>query len=182
MTRRMWHPALGAWIVIVWVALWGEVSAANVLGGLVVAVGLLALFPSAGVRRGAPVRPLEILRYTGFFMWELVKSNIAVAWAVVAPGRVVREGIVAVPLQGRSDLLTTLFANSVTLTPGTLSLDVDTDGDGRVLYVHVLDIRDIAKTRRDLAYMEYRAIRAFGERDEREAAVDPRPRPGEAVP
>lgn len=161
-------------MVVVWVALWGDLSVANLLGGVAVAAGLLLVFPSAGLERSVPLRPLEALRYASFFSWALVKSNVAVAWAVVQPGRVVREGVLAVPLQSNSDLLTTIFANSVTLTPGTLSLDVGSTPEGSVLYVHQLDVDDIEAARCDLAYMEYRAIRAFGTEAERASAVDPR--------
>lgn len=75
-----------------------------------------------------------------FFVYELVLSSVRVAWAVIAPGRTIRPGIVAVPLDARTDLQITLFANLVSLTPGTLSLDLS--DDRRVLYVHDMFVED----------------------------------------
>jgi len=59
-----------------------------------------------------------------------------------------RPGIVAVPLEARSDIEITLFANLLTLTPGTLSLDVSSDK--KVIYVHALYVDDAGSFRREI--------------------------------
>jgi len=74
------------------------------------------------------------------FLAELAKSTYAVIGAVLAGNRRLRPAFVAVPLDVRSDAGITLFANMVTLTPGTTSLDVS--DDRTTLYVHVLDAAD----------------------------------------
>jgi multicomponent Na+:H+ antiporter subunit E len=74
----------------------------------------------------------------GIFVRELVLGAVNVAWLVLQPKLVLRPGIVAYPLTVTSDLQITLLANMITLTPGTLSLDVS--DDRRWLYIHAIDI------------------------------------------
>lgn len=69
-----------------------------------------------------------------FFLYELVKANIQVAYDVITPKFYMTPGIVEVPLDAKSDMEITLLANLISLTPGTLSLDVSSDR--KVLFVH----------------------------------------------
>lgn len=69
-----------------------------------------------------------------FFLIELAASSLRVAWDVATPRKHRSPGIVAVPLDVETDAQITVLALLITLTPGTLSLDVSTDR--RVLYVH----------------------------------------------
>ena len=87
-------------------------------------------------------RAFAWLRVVATFIAELAKSTAATVRAVLGPTERLRPAILAVPLDVRSDAGTALFANMVTLTPGTTSLDVS--ADGRTLYVHVLDAPDHA--------------------------------------
>jgi multicomponent Na+:H+ antiporter subunit E len=152
-----------AWLVAAWVALWGEPSAANLLTGVLVAGGLILAFPAfpapGGARRGR-LHPLAAARFAASFLWDLVVATAVVAREVVTPGSRISEGIVAVPIRGVSDLVTTVVANAISLTPGTLTVEVDRDPT--VLYVHVLHLRDATAVRRDVRALEARAIRAFG--------------------
>lgn len=148
------------WLVLVWVALWEEVSPGNVLAGVAVATALLAAFPRGeGLLRGR-IRPLATARFVVHFSWKLVEASVIVAWEVVTPRNRINEGIVAVPIHGVSDGLVTVVANGISLTPGTLTLEVDRDPT--VLYVHVLHLRDIEAVRRDVLRLEELAVRAFG--------------------
>lgn len=83
-----------------------------------------------------------------FFSWELALANIRVAYEVLTPKHRMRPGIIAVSLATDSDLQTMLFANLITLTPGTLSLDVS--DDRRTLYVHAMYVDDAHGTRMGL--------------------------------
>lgn len=76
------------------------------------------------------------------FVMELAKSTTATIRAVLGQPERLRPAILAVPLDVRSESGIALFADMVTLTPGTTSLDVS--ADGRTLYVHVLDAPDHA--------------------------------------
>jgi multicomponent Na+:H+ antiporter subunit E len=72
-------------------------------------------------------------------------SNLRVLWDVLTPRHTSRPGIVGVPLAARTDLEITLVANLVSLTPGTLSLDISEDR--QTLYVHVMFMDDIEAVR-----------------------------------
>jgi multicomponent Na+:H+ antiporter subunit E len=80
----------------------------------------------------------------------------------------VTAGIIAVPLGTHSDALTTLIANAISLTPGTLT--IESHPDPTTLYVHVLHVAKIDKVRRDIAQLATLAIAAFGSREDAVAA------------
>lgn len=82
----------------------------------------------------------KLPRFAGLMLWEIVLSSIRVAQAVLSPDMKIKPGIIAYPLQAKSDLEITLLANLITLTPGTLSLDVS--NDRRVLYIHGMFVDD----------------------------------------
>ncbi len=157
--RRLPHLA---WLAAVWVALWGDVTAGNVLAGAAVAVGLVSVFPGARPGPAAPVRPVALLRFAGFFVWQVIKANAILSWEIVTPKRHLEAGIVGVELHTQSDAVITLIANAITLTPGSLALMVHRSGSRRVLYVHILHLNDVDAVRRDLARTERLAIAAFG--------------------
>lgn len=87
-------------------------------------------------------RTYLILRLIAVFMRELVKSGVNVARIVLRPGLEFRSGILAIPLACKSDLEIMIFANLITLTPGTLSIDVSDDRS--TLYVHAIHTDDPA--------------------------------------
>lgn len=87
-------------LVVTWVALWGDLTPANVLSGFAVGGLIVARFPlDTG---DAPLRPLAALRFLGVFLVELVKASAVVAWEVVTPTDRINQGIVAVPVLGCS--------------------------------------------------------------------------------
>ncbi|MCU0261192.1 MAG: Na+/H+ antiporter subunit E [Ilumatobacteraceae bacterium] len=166
-------PALVVWLVVLWVGLWGSITWANVLGGLAVAVGVLvvARYYDPDDDRPVRVRPHWAVVYAAVFLVLLVRSNLELARQVLTPRPAFRSAIVAVPLCVESPGLVTLIANSVTLTPGTLSIEVLDGPDGLpVLYVHALDARDPDAVRGDVRFLERYAARAFGTADERARA------------
>lgn len=148
-----------AWSVLVWCALWGEVSVANVLWGAVAGAGTLRLVPAAGRRGDVAVRPLAALRFAGWFVWALVRASAVVAWEVVTPTNDINEGIVEVPLGTDAPGLVTLIANTISLTPGTLTLEVRSDPP--TLYVHVLHLREVEDVRADVLHLERLACATF---------------------
>ncbi|MDD2476229.1 MAG: Na+/H+ antiporter subunit E [Dysgonamonadaceae bacterium] len=75
-----------------------------------------------------------------FFLWELIKANFEVAYEVVTPSHNMTSGIIAVPLDTKTDLEITIFSSLVTLTPGTLSIDVSADKSH--LFVHTMYIEN----------------------------------------
>jgi len=160
------------WLVALWVALWGDVSIANVIGGLVVALAVIILFRSgrSGGSGEMALRPLKAAKFAAYFAYKLVESSIVVVILIVTWRRHIRSGIVAVPLRGCSDALVTLIAGAISLTPGTLTLDVRRDP--LTLYIHVLHINDVEEVRREVRRLEVLAVEAFGTRDALARLVD----------
>lgn len=76
--------------------------------------------------------------YIPIFLWEIVKANMDVAYRVIRPDLPIKPGIVKVKTSLQSATACTLLANSITLTPGTLSVDIDMDQS--VLYIHWIDV------------------------------------------
>lgn len=82
----------------------------------------------------------KTIRLAGFFLVELIVSSLRVFWDVVTPGHISRPGIVGVPLNARTDMEILLVTNLISLTPGTLSIDLSRDR--QTLFVHVMYLDD----------------------------------------
>ena len=133
-------------LALVWALANGHLSLPSLVIGFVLGYGVLWFAqPLMGPSRYFRRLPIAI-RFAGFFLWQLVLSNFRVAYDVITPRLHMRPGIVAVPLDAKTDLEITLLANLITLTPGTLSLDVSEDR--RTLYVHAMFV-DSADNVRD---------------------------------
>jgi multicomponent Na+:H+ antiporter subunit E len=155
------HLVVVALLTAVWVGLWGDVTVANVVGGIVVAVGCLAAVPLDEPARRGRLRPFAALRYVVFFAKELLIANVVVAVEVVTPGNRDNEGIVALPLAPScSPTVVLVVVNSIGLTPGTVVVDIAQDPG--TLFVHVLHLDDHDESVRQLVELERRAIAAFG--------------------
>ncbi|MCL4797767.1 MAG: Na+/H+ antiporter subunit E [Bryobacteraceae bacterium] len=88
---------------------------------------------------------LVIAEFLIFFLYELVLANLRLAKDSLRPTRDLRPGIIAVPLDLETAWQIIVLSNLITLTPGTLSLDVSPDG--KVIYVHAMDASDIESVR-----------------------------------
>ncbi|MDM9627102.1 Na+/H+ antiporter subunit E [Rhizobium sp. S152] len=136
-------------LTIAWAAVSGSTSPHNlVLGFVLGAVALLVVrepYGGAGYLR----RCWAILSLILLFLKELSLSALRVAATVLSPKLTIKPGIFAFPLTVDRDFEIALLANMITLTPGTLSVDVS--DDRRILYVHALDCSDPDKARRDIA-------------------------------
>jgi len=86
-----------------------------------------------------PGRYFWFLIYIPVFIWECLKANIDVAFRVIHPSRPIKPGIVRIKTALKSDIALTFLANSITLTPGTLTVDVDKEGG--FLYVHWINVK-----------------------------------------
>ena len=138
-------------------------------------MSLTSLRPPAGpsvvrAEDEGSVRPLAALRFLVVFTWALVVATWQVVVAVVRPRLRLAEGIVAVPLVSRSPVIATFVANAISLTPGTLTVEVSepTVDGSLVLYVHALDVDDPDAVRRDGRRFEELAVAAFGSRLDRD--------------
>ena len=131
---------LNVLLALAWVALTGEFTPLNLAIGFVIGLGALWLTRRNGGQPGYVRKVGIVIGFATFFLWELVLANLRMALLVLKPHGTLRPGIVAVPLDLRSESQVALLANFVTLTPGTLSLDIS--DDRQVLYVHAVDVPD----------------------------------------
>jgi multicomponent Na+:H+ antiporter subunit E len=135
-------------LALTWATLQGELSAINVASGFVVGAAIIYIF------RRMFFRPLYFRKtrlgvtLALVFIKELIKANIAVLRVVISQRPYVRSGVIAVPTELTSDLALTMLANMITLTPGTLTLDIS--ADRRYLFVHTLNLDDPEDVKREI--------------------------------
>ena len=137
-------------LAIAWAALTGTFT----LGGLAIGmgVGFFALWVAQPLfeNRGGGyfTKVWRWIKLVVLFHYELIVSSLTVAWDVLTPRHRARPGIVAVPLRAKGEAEVLLVTNLISLTPGTLSLDVTEDCN--TLYVHAMFADDPARIRRDI--------------------------------
>ncbi|MBE7640809.1 MULTISPECIES: Na+/H+ antiporter subunit E [Salegentibacter] len=127
-------------LTFVWVALTGDFSFQNYLFGFLVNFFILWVITRGSSDARYFMLLPKVIAFFFYFLWELFKANLQVAYEVVTPNFRMKPGIVKVPLTIQSNLGITFLANMISLTPGTLSLDVS--NDKKVLYVHSMYITD----------------------------------------
>ncbi|MBI6119338.1 Na+/H+ antiporter subunit E [Salegentibacter maritimus] len=127
-------------LTFVWVALTGDFSFQNYLFGFLVNFFILWVITRGSSDARYFMLLPKLIAFFFYFLWELFKANLQVAYEVVTPNFRMKPGIVKVPLTIQSNLGITFLANMISLTPGTLSLDVS--NDKKVLYVHSMYITD----------------------------------------
>ncbi len=166
LARALHRLPLLAWLVLVWILLWGTYDAGTVLFGVVVAVLVMTVFPSPPIATNMVVRPGRVVQLVLHLVWDLVISTARVAWQAVRQGPRTTAGIVAVTLVTDSDHLTAMVANAVSLAPGTFVLQIDRAH--RICYVYQLGMRegDAEAVRRAVLTWERRVVRALGSADE----------------
>lgn len=135
-------------LAIAWAALNGELTREGLFGGFILGYFMLWASRRALNCTNYVSKVPQVVGFFLFFAWELVQANLRVAYEVLTPGHKMRPAIVAIPLDIQSDFEILLLANLITLTPGTLSLDVSTDR--RVLYVHSMYVNNVDEFRRSI--------------------------------
>lgn len=147
-------------LALIWAFITGTFNLVNVtigfvLGYLVILVASPALDESRYVKKVWLTIGLLL-----FFFKELFVSSVRVAIDVVKPSFKMQSGIVGIPLDAETDLEKTLLANMISLTPGTLSIDISKDG--KTLYIHAMyiDDGDVEAVRKEIKEgMEARLLR-----------------------
>ena len=139
-SKWMPHPLLSMLLLGTWLLLNNTVSPGHLLLGTLFGL-LIPLF----TRRFFPepvrlCRPGLILRFAGHLLWDIIRANFSVARVVLGPGSAVRPAFVRGPLEIEDDFAITLFACVISLTPGTVSADLDSER--RYLLLHALSVDD----------------------------------------
>lgn len=147
-------------IMLGWAVVTGDYGSGNLAFGFLVGFG--ALWIAAGLFGDSRyhARLLGGIRLLAFFLVDLVKSSLVVAWDVLTPTLHARPAFVEMPLDAASDIEILLTANLISLTPGTLSIDVSPDR--RTLLVHAMYADDPAAVVAGLkAGMERKVLEAL---------------------
>jgi multicomponent Na+:H+ antiporter subunit E len=146
----------------VWVAVTGAFTVPNLALGFVFGAASLFFIRNDIAASAFIFRPRRILSLAGLFVYELMMSAIKVATLVLRPKLDLKPGIFAYDTSLTKDGHITLLANLITLTPGTLTVDVS--DDERTLYIHALDCSDVEATRADIRNgFEKKIKEAFGD-------------------
>lgn len=158
------HVALVVWLVVAWVAFWRDVSAANILSGLLVAALTIALFPLPSEAGSLQFRLIPGVRFLLRSAWSIIRANVVVAWEVVTPTNQINEGVVAVELPSHHPTVITLVSHAIILAPGTMVVDIDVGDDTRptTLFVHVLHLRSVQDVRDEVVELGALAMAAVG--------------------
>lgn len=143
-------------LALAWMALTGQFDPFNFFVGFVIGYLLLRLLRPPEASLAYFGRGWLILRFVLFYLKELFQANLRMAMAVLSPKLNFTPAVVAIPLESRSDLAVTLLSNLITLTPGSLTLDISSDCS--VLYVHTMHADDIDQFRSQIKSLESRVL------------------------
>lgn len=135
-------------LAVTWAATTGNFSLFNLFAGFILGYLILRLFRH--VMGASPYygKVGQILGFIGFFLWQLVKANLRMAYHVVTPHSSLRPAVIGVPLEEHTDTELLILTNMISLTPGTLSLDLS--DDKRTLYIHTMDLTNSESSIRDI--------------------------------
>jgi multicomponent K+:H+ antiporter subunit E len=142
MTKRLLpHPYLTVLLAITWMLLENTLSAGvfvfGLILGLVIPIVTAAFWPDRPVLR----RPGGVLSYVAIVIWDIVVANVIVAYTILfKSNEQMRPAWICVPLDLRTPEAITILAGTITLTPGTVSADLSSEGHS--LLVHCLDAED----------------------------------------
>lgn len=127
-------------LMLIWVFLTGSYDVYNFSFGFILGFLIISLIGSSNGRtKYVKILP-RVIAFLFYFIYEVIIANLQVAYEVMTPKLNVTPGIVKIPLDVETNLEISLLANLITLTPGTLSLDIS--DDRKVLYVHSMYIKD----------------------------------------
>ena len=139
---------LNTFLALSWAALVGSFTFPSLLVGY--AIGYAALWVARPLFEGSTYfeRVWRVIRLAVLFVYELIVSSLRVVWDVITPTHLSRPGIIAMPLDAEGEGQILLVAGLISLTPGSLSLDVSPDR--KTLYVHAMFVDDPEVLRREL--------------------------------
>ncbi|MEU7765862.1 Na+/H+ antiporter subunit E [Nocardia sp. NPDC049190] len=130
--------AILVWLAVVYVALWGDLSVANLVAGLAVGALIMLALPLPRVPVSGRLNPLPLVELVVVSAYYALESSLQVAWFAVRPAQLPVSGVLRVYLSTRSDLVLVLCTDLLNLIPGTMVLEIDRERC--VVYVHVFDV------------------------------------------
>ncbi|EAR51135.1 pH adaption potassium efflux system protein PhaE [Oceanicola granulosus HTCC2516] len=139
--RLLPHPVLTLVLALVWVLLQNDVTPGMVVFGLILGIVIPILTAMWWPDRPKTFHVWRMIPYMLIVMWDIIVANIQVAWIVLTvPNAKLKPAWIVVPLELTQPEAITILAGTITLTPGTVSSDVSSEGHS--LLVHVLHTDD----------------------------------------
>jgi multicomponent Na+:H+ antiporter subunit E len=135
-------------LAFLWALLNGEVNDANLLIGFLIGYLILGSMRFKDQKTSYFAKVSQAVRFLLVFLKEMLVSSVRVAYDVITPADHAKPGVIAVPLDAETDAEIALLANVISLTPGTLSLDVSEDR--KTLYIHAMFIDNPDALRREI--------------------------------
>lgn len=139
---RRWlpHPVYTAFLALGWIVLHGRFTLGEFLVGYAIGAAIVLLHGKFWPGAIRVRRPLRLVQLGFVFFGDMIIANLNVAWTVVRPRLDIRPAFVVLPLDLDDDFRITVLANMISLTPGTLSVDIAPDRSA--LYIHCLSCTD----------------------------------------
>jgi len=153
--------AMFVWVLLSWSLSWQSLLV-GFFASLIVAFLTGDLFTANPHKFAHPKRYLWLMRYIPVLLWEAIKANVDLAYRVLHPNLPIRPGIVKVKTRLKSETGLTFLANSITLKPGTTSVDIDRENG--YIYVHCINVKDTGTekaTEHIIKKLEYILEKAF---------------------
>jgi multicomponent K+:H+ antiporter subunit E len=142
MNRLLPHPGLSLLLVVMWVVMVSDLTFGTLFLGIVFGI-LVPIFTAPWWPERPPVRFVPALGYLGIVLWDIVVANFHVAAIILfKPNRNLKPAWLTIPLDLTSPEAITVFAGTISLTPGTVSSDIS--ACGQYLLVHALHAPDPA--------------------------------------
>ncbi len=135
-------------LAMAWMFLTGDLDFINFVEGFVIGFIILWVSKYASESSKYISKIPKIIGLILYFIYELIVANIKVAYDIITPRHRMKPAIIAFPLTIDRDYEITILANMITLTPGTLSLDVSTDK--KVLYVHSMYVSNPEEFKKEI--------------------------------
>lgn len=142
MARLLPQPVISVLIIVLWLAVVSSFTLGSLVMATIVAVAIPLLVQGFWTDRPAMRRPLSALLLFGRVLADIVMANIEVARLVLGPIHRLHPAFITVPLDLESPYVATILGSIVSLTPGTVSVDIDPEA--RTLFVHALNAPDEA--------------------------------------
>ena len=136
MTRLLPHPLLSVILLVIWLLLVNELSIAHLLLGALLGWGVPLYTARFWPDQVQVRRPLLLLRFVGVVLYDILVANVTVASLILGRQERLQPAFLVLPLALRSELAISLLANTVSLTPGTVSAYLS--ADRRCLIIHSL--------------------------------------------
>jgi len=142
--RRLIYFVLAfiVWMMLTWPFADGEIDFQVIIAGLIASIVIAVLFheilPKEHLIFISPVRMFWVLVYLPVFFYYVLKANLDVVYRALHPKMPIKPGIVKIKTTLKTESGITALANSITLTPGTLTVDLTDDG---FLYIHWINVK-----------------------------------------